>query len=1052
MKKLLLKLKRFASESNEGIGWMKSSVVLPGLILVLGLLTSGTFAQSQLTGTVSDSKTNNPVAGANVTVEGTTLGTITDLKGSFTLNITDPNCTVAVSFMGYKSQRIPLAGKTFLSVLLEEDVINISELVVIGYGTTKKSDLTGSVAVVTSEDMNRTPASNISSAIQGKASGVVVTQSGEPGGEVRILVRGIGSIHRQPKPLIVIDGIIGADINAISPNDIESFQVLKDASASAIYGVNGSDGVIIITTRRGKQGPAKVTFSTYSSINTIAKQFELMNADEYAALYTKIAENDNVLPDFAYSDKFRQYYYGKNWNTGTDWQNEIVQKSYAQNYYLNVAGGSETSNYSVSAGYYKEKGLLIGSAAERFNMRANSDFKIGKYITVGESINLNRFVKSNATSHEGDPWQLSLIASPLMKIYNEDNKGGYEGPQITYEYSDADTTIDGGVKNTGGNDKGNPLGPLELGDSKTYSHSLSTSFYMEIKPFKWLSLKSTPSFGYSNGRDNNWMPAFDMGVRSLKQASLYSRYSDGYSVSWENQLSIVKSFGKHNITFTAVNHVRKGGYNNLSVDAKGYNYESLNVISGSDPLQRTGEGSEGLWAMNSYLARLMYDYNNLVLLTTSIRRDGTTNFLPDKRWGNFPSFSVALKLKDILLSGVDQVSSAKIRFGWGSTGNSDIGAYQYSSLIAQQSEFSPVFGNLQYIAPALNELNSIGNPKIKWESANMKNFGLDLSLFNNSLEFSGEYYIKNNYDLLIRTPVSITVGRIGSPWDNIAQIYNKGFDVDVRYKKVMGDFSYNLSANLTTINNKVTKVDRSIFSGDITAMKDHAIGSYYGYVCEGIIQEGDTLANGKYKYATQGGSAPGDLRFADLNRDGTISTLDRTIIGKSIPDFTYSLNIDLNYKNFDFSLFLYGMQNYQVYNGLRRDIESFAKQDIAHNKSRDFGLNYWTPENQSTKYIRLDQDNSNDNTRFSSWWLEDASFLRVKDLQVGYTLPQASLDKMKMDNLRVYVSAVNLHTFTKYTGRDPEAPLKTNDPIGSGIDNGTYPLPRVFNIGLQMGF
>jgi TonB-linked SusC/RagA family outer membrane protein len=1027
------------------------------LLFAINLFTANIYAQTLITGTVLDSKTNEPIPGANVVVEGTTQGTITNLDGKFSISVPDPSTILVISFMGYTSQNVSTEGKTDLSIALVEEAVNLDELVVIGYGTVKKSDLTGSVSVVTSEELNRTPVSNLSNAIQGKASGVVVTQTGTPGGKVNIKIRGVGSITRDTNPLFVIDGIVDADINSILPNDIESFQVLKDASAAAIYGANGSNGVIIITTKRGNSGPAKVSFSAFTSINTIAKQYSLMNADEYSALYNKIALDYSLIPPTAYTDEFREFYHEGNWHTGTNWQDEIIQKSIGQNYYLNVSGGNDQGNYSVSSGYYKENGLLKGSGAERFNLRANSDFKVGKYVKIGETINLTRSIETRPSSHEGDPWQLSLIASPLMNVYNENNKGGYEGPGVPTPYSATDTVI-----NTGGSDKGNPRGPLELGNYQTLTHIVSASMYAEIKPFKWMTFKSTPSVNYSIANQNDWMPAFDMGVRSLPQAKLYSKYGEGTSYSWENQLTFAKSFGKHSFTLTGVNHRRHGTYDDLSVQAYQYNYESLNVISGSDPLQRTGEGHENPWAMNSYLGRLMYDYNSFILFTTSVRSDGSSNFLPEYRWGTFPSFSVAVKIKDLLFENIDQVSSAKVRFGWGKTGNSNIGAFRYSSQIANQNEFSPVFGFPQVIAPAINELNSIGNPVVQWEAAAMTNYGLDFSFFNNSLQFSGEYYKKNNDDLLVEIPVSSAHGRQGKPWVNIGQIENKGFDFDLKYRNLARAFTYSISANLTTIKNEVIDIPSNIFNvvdnpTNITRI-GNSIGSFYGYVCEGIIQESDYDETGKYLWAAQSGAKPGDLRFRDLNSDGSITDLDRTIIGKPTPDFTYSLNFDLGYKNFDLTLFLYGMQNYQVYNTLKRDIESFSKQDLDHNKSKDFGQNYWTPENASTEFIRLDPDNSNTNTRFSTWWLEEASFLRIKDLQLGYNLPQSALDKMKMNNLRIYVSGVNLYTFTKYSGRDPESPLNSTadvnnpNPLGAGVDDDAYPLPRTFIMGIQLGF
>jgi TonB-linked SusC/RagA family outer membrane protein len=1026
---------------------IKKSLLIFSLLLcsVIGL-TQQSIAQT-VTGTVTSAETGEPLPGVNIIVKGTTTGAITDANGEYSLEVPSLEETLIFSFVGYQKQEIPIEGRTNINVSLTELTEELEEVVVIGYGTAKKSDLTGSIGSVSQEDITKTPSPTLGQAIQGRTSGIMVTHSGGAGGGVNMRIRGIGSITNEPDPLYVVDGVVGANINNIAPQNIESIQVLKDASSTAIYGADGANGVVIVTTKRGESGETKVSFSAYGSINEVPKQFNLMNADQYSEFYQEVLEANNEDPPLAYTDDFRQHYYGDGWQTGTNWQEEILQDAYTQNYYLSVSGGGENSNYLISARYYNELGVLQDDAAENFSIRANSDFEIGDYIKVGESIQINRRIHQNSSS---GAFSMALESSPLMKVYNEDNKEGYEGAQIPVGYvnPEGDSTQ---VLNTGGNDKFNPLGMIDIPTNYDYRNNVTANLYAEIQPFDWLTFRTEPAVQGSFNRDRIWTPEYDMGVRGTNAATLDHDFSEGLSLSIKNQLTIEESFSNHNIVFDAVHHGRKGWSNNSAINGIGFNYEQLNVITQANDI--TAQGGYWPWGRLSYLGRLRYNYDSKYFLTASIRRDGSSNFGPERRWGTFPSVSAAWNLNQDLLPTVDQINMLKLRVGWGQTGNSDIGSFNYQTPLANPGEFHPVIGN--QVVPALNEFRTIGNPFIKWESADMTNIGMDLNALNNKIQFTAEYFIKRQDDLLFQIPISGALGRQdGEPWMNIGKLRNQGFEFDLTYQNMEGVFNYRLKGNFSRVRNKVVSIPESIIGGNHITKEGHTVGSFYGYVAEGIIQEDDFDEEGNYKYAipAEGEPAPGDLRFKDLNRDGKITDNDRTIIGKAIPDFNYSFTVDLFYQNFDLSLFMFGMQNYQVYNNQRSQIESFQSQDMDHNKSLDWAQNYYTEEDPSTKYLRADLNNTNQNDRISTWWVEDASFLRVQDLQIGYTLPKSALSYVGLSNARIYVSVKNLYTFTGYKGRDPESPINSNDPLNPGVDNNAYPLPRVYTAGINIDF
>jgi TonB-dependent starch-binding outer membrane protein SusC len=763
----------------------------------------------------------------------------------------------------------------------------------------------------------------------------------------------------------------------------------------------------------------------------------------------------NINVPVGYTNHFRQWYYGEDWQKGTSWQDEVTRVAFGQNHSIRISGGGDESNYSISLNYFNEEGILLASAADRISLRANSDFNIGKFIKIGETLSLSRLSSRTPSIWQGNPWQISLITSPLMRVHNENNKGGFEGPQIPYEYLMPDGSHEI-VINTGFNDKVNPRGPLEMGDYRNFNNNILASVYLEFKPLKSLTFRTMPSADASFYRTKNWFPAFDLGVRSNNQAQLFESFTEGISLSLENQLTFSTSFKNHNFTTTAVHHVRKNEVNNFEVTALGFPYEQLKVISQSFEDGRRVEGSSYPFASESCLGRIIYDYKSKYLLTTSFRRDGNSRFGPKNRWGTFPSLSLGWKVNDDLLTHIEEITVLKFRFGWGKTGNSDIGNFQYMSLLDGFNSFSPVFGVEQRLVPALNVVHSFGNPLIKWEAATMSNFGIDLNLLDNRFQFNAEYYIKNQDDLLVKIPMSAAFGRVsgtGDPWVNLGEIQNRGFEFSGIYRKMNGAVNFNLSANLTTLKNEVKYLPGEILMENNLTSVGHTIGSFYGYVAERILTSSDFNSAGDYLHAmpATGKPSPGDLKFKDLNNDGRINDLDRTIIGKAVPDIFYSLNFEVFYKNIDFTVFLYGMQNMDLYNHLRAAIEGFSSQDLGHNKLRDYALNYYTPEQPSTKYIRADINNTNQNDRYSTWFLENGSFLRVKDLQLGVTLPKKITDQLGIGHARFYLSATNTYTFTRYSGRDPESP-SVGEPLNPGNDHGTFPVPRSVAWGINVNF
>lgn len=1065
------------------------------LLIFLFFAGQQLFAQKTITGVVTDGDQKEPLIGGSVLVKGKSIGTITDFNGKYTINASDKDVLV-FSYIGMESTEIPVLDKKVINVTLQTNSTQLSEVVAIGYGTVKKSDLTGSVAVVSAKDLTRNPSSSAMQALQGKAPGVLVFSTGAPGGGATIRVRGVGSISKGSEPIYIVDGVQQSYISGIEPQEIENMQVLKDASATAIYGANGSNGVIIINTKRGKSGKIQVNLNSYVGINLEPKQYDMMDAQQYSDFYsqalfktqglgkTYIDSNGKTQdnPAYVYSPEFRQKYYGQGWEQGTNWQDLLFNNGLTQNYHLSLAGGGENSNFNVSLGYLDEKGTIINNNAKSYNFRVNSDFKLGKHLKIGENLALNFIDKQSPMTVQASIWD--LIASPLMKVYNPYYKGGFESNQATY-WEDADGNLQQGgtipagtptYLNTLGNDKPNPIAAPTLGDSKNYGQSTRASVYMQVDFTDWLMYKVTPSVEIGYYRSRAWMPLFT-GNRTAGSASLNESYSEGITLNLDNQLVFTKKFNDvHNVQATVVSQVKQSLGNSIQGSKAGFDYEQLNTMSNGGTASYSLNGGVGDTRMLSYLGRIMYDYKGKYFVTGSYRSDGVSVFGPSYRRGNFASASAAWKINEDFFQDVEEIDVLKLRFGWGQTGNSaGIGAFMYNDNLSGTNMFSPVFGTDQHIADARYVFMDMGSKDIHWEAAEMFNLGIDLNMFNNKLQTSVEYYVKNNNNLLIQIPISQIFGRSAKPWYNTGDIQNRGLELSLQWRDNIGKFSYGIISNFTTVKNEVKYLPVT----DITNVYNrtivgHSIGALYGFVSDGIIQlndgyytkgtdgdwqkELDAQNNwtGRYlgyKFATQGKNIPqpGDLKYADLNGDGDVTDLDKTIIGKTIPSFNYSLGFDCSYKNFDFNLFLYGVGDFNIYNKQRASLSSINSQDMQHNKLNAFAQNHWTLENASTTYVRVDPSNINQNDRISTFWIEDGSFLRIKDIQMGYTVPKDQCVKLGISSLRLYVNASNLYCFTAYKGRDPEGFISSS-PLNGGTDAGGYTLPRSFAGGIQIGF
>ncbi|MDP4184998.1 MAG: TonB-dependent receptor [Bacteroidota bacterium] len=1032
---------------------MKKNLQKLFLLLLLLVITGVVEAQKiTVKGKVIDQATNSSMPGVNVAIKGKPIGTITDADGKYSLSVQKGEVLV-YSFIGYKSLERP-ATKDLIDVALSEEKRDIDEVVVIGYGTAKKKDLTGSISVVNMKDVAKVATNDITKAMQGQVAGVQVHGSGEPGAAPQVKIRGVGSFGNST-PLYIIDGIV-SPINDFPISEVETMQVLKDASACAIYGSRAANGVVIITTKRGKSGKMKVDYNAYYGIQNVANRYDVCNTQQYQMLVNEASVNAGValVPG---NDPSSPSYIS---NVNTNWQSEVLKTGKIQEHNINVSGGAENSNYNVLLNYFDQSGTVQGPAPHytRYSFSVNSDHKRGKF-KFGESLLYSRADQKFMTFlHDGNMLLDMVKAIPTMPIYDSNRLGGYGG---------ADNQIQKAITL-------NVIGVNNLLKSTTQRFRFLGNAYGEYEFIPGLNYRASLSYERVDYRDFNFIPEYDLGWFFQNSVSkMNDNRGNGNTLTFEQTLTYDKTFGKHKFTamigntdLDAHNSVLNGHAENFS---KPYFYE---LSQGTSGISATSYEAQS--RLLSYFGRLNYSYDDKYLLTATIRRDGSSRFGKDYRWGNFPSVALTWKMhNEEFIKNLPFISQMKLRTSYGELGNMEIGDYRYSAYINPYAH--AVFNNV--LAPGSTQVE-FGTPDVHWESKKSANVGLDLGFLQDKFFLTAEYYNNRISDMLVQVPIPESTGVYSwkSPWINGASMRNTGFEFEFGYRKVDGDFHYTIKGNISTLKNKVLSLgygDNPIYGNGSRTAVGSSVGEFYGFVIDKMFQnksEIDQLnaasPTGIYQNIL---TSPGDYKFKDINGrdangkltgkpDGKIDDDDRTYLGSAIPNLTFGLNFSASYKDFDFTFVANGVSGNKVFNAIRVSLENGAGYDNYSTRM----LDRWTPQNTNTDIPRVVMYDPNNNSRFSARWLEDGKYLKISNIQLGYTLPKTLTDKVNISSLRVYLSGQNVYTFTKYTGFDPD--FGNDGLFDRGVDHasapnkafnaysGGLPNPRTFLLGVQLGF
>ena len=1000
-----------------------------------------TLQQNNITGTVRDDQ-GAPLPGVSVVVKGTTLGALTNESGRYSITNAPSNAILVFSFIGMTSQEIPSSGRSIIDVTLLAETVGLDEVVVIGYGTQKKSDLTGAVFSTTSKSIESQALSNVNEAFQGKIPGAVVTMaSGEPGAPLQMRIRGMGTFG-STGPLYIVDGvpISVSDVNSINPNDILSANVLKDASAAAIYGSRAANGVVIITTKSGEQGATKFTYDGYYGIQTFGKFIPMLNSQQYADLNNEASDNAGKAREPAFSNP-------EVLKVDTDWQKEAYRNAPVINHSLNISGGSQNAKYSVSGGYFFQEGIMVYNFLERYTLRSNSQFNLGKKITVGQTINLSRSSSLNQGQGNNLDFTYLLGASPTMRVHRETNLGGWAGPNTA---------------ETGRNNRENIVARRAMRPNRGNQNRVLANIWGEYNIIPSLKYRLNLGLNYGGNKTKLYVPIYEAENRSVTRQSL----SQSTSENWEYLMEHTLTFNK--VLFENINVNLLAGFTqqsangwNMSGSIQDFPSNDLQVISAGTGTYSLS-GNESAYALRSYLGRANITFFDKYLFTTTFRRDGSSRFGKNNRYGNFPSFAVGWNIdRENFMDNISFIDRLKLRASWGQLGNQEIGNYANQSTINTKIRY--ILGTNQAVAPAAT-ITSLGNPDLKWETTTQTNIGIDLTTLKDRLSFTADFWVKNSDGVLLRMPITAASGidRNNGPYQNSSAIKNSGFEFSLGYKQQINKLDFEVSANLSTVKNRITSlgglpyvislVNNSYNYGVFTyTAVGESMSSYYGYVMEGIFQNSEEVTN----HAAQTGAAPGDVKFKDLNNDKVITAEDRTVIGDPWGDFEYGFSASARYRGFDLGMSFRGSQGYQLYNSQRAFLESM---DGEHGQMATT-LNRWNGEGSSYTMPRAVRGEPNQNARPSTRFVEDASFLKCQSLQIGYSFPGSMFGNIGVSNLRVYLNMQNLFTLTKYPNYNPDilggsggSNVNSMNPLSIGVDTGTYPIPSIFQFGVSIGF
>lgn len=987
------------------------------MVCLIGMLLPMCIFAQQITvqGVVKD-QTGETVIGASVMEKGTTNGTITGIDGDFSLNMSS-NGTLVVSFVGYKTQEVQVKGQKQLQVVLSEDAEMLDEVVVIGYGTMKKSDLTGAVSSIGNKDIKDSPVSNLGQAIQGKISGVQIVDAGKPGDNVSIKIRGLGSINNCD-PLVVIDGVpTDLGLSSLNMADVERLDVLKDASATAIYGSRGANGVVMITTKRGTEGKGKLAVSANYSFQNATNVPSLLNAAQYAELSNDMMVNSgrNPNPEWANPSEL---------GAGTDWMDELLRTGVMQNYTVSYSGGNEKSHYYVSGGFLDQSGIVKSVNYRRFTFQSNSDAQVLKWLKFSNNITFSADTKKSGSYNIGD----ALKALPIYPVKNED--GSWSGPDGNSEWY-------GSTRN--------PIGPTELNKSQTDGYNFLANLTAELTFTKWLKFKSTFGYDAKFWFIDNFTPKYNWKPTPTEETSRYKSDNKSFTYLWDNYFLFDHTFAeKHRVGLMAGMSAQWNTNDYLNAQKNVFMFDNVHEMDNGEEMYAIG-GNETEWALLSYMARVNYSYEDRYLLTATIRRDGSSRFGKKHRWGTFPSVSVAWRAsQEKWFPKNNYINDLKVRAGYGVTGSqASVGNYSYlASYNTSVYPFGISSGNQTALVSS-----TLANPYIHWEEVAQTNIGFDASLFNSRVMFSFDAYLKETRDMLVKASIPITSGfeDTTTTYTNAGKVRNQGIEMSLHTINLTGELGWETNLTATYNKNKIKDLNsdvpyyiNQINNSYVTMLaKDYPINVFYGYVTDGIFQNQSEVNT----HAVQPGAEPGDIRFRDLNNDGVINDSDRTVIGNPNPSWLFSMNNSLSYKGFELSVFLQGIAGNKIYNANNIDNTGMA---AAYNQTTDV-LKRWQGEGTSNSMPRAVFGDPNQNTRVSDRFVENGSYLRLKNITLSYTFPKQWLQKAQIENARLSLSCENVATITGYSGFDPEVGI-------NGIDQNRYPISRTFSLGLNFNF
>ena len=1084
------------------------------LLFLLCLFPLGALAQSIVKGTVSD-ESGEPVIGATVKVKGSNEGAITDFDGNYSVKAAS-NATITFSYVGYVTQEVNVGGRSTINVTLKEDNTTLNDVVVIGYGTMKKSDISGSVASVNTAEMMKRAPTNIAQGLQGAAPGVIVTmQDGAPDANAAVRIRGVATINGNASPLYVVDGIqVGTNANFINPSDIESIEILKDASATAIYGAAGANGVVMITTKHGSKGTTTVNITADFGIQSVPQSFDVCSVDQYAKNIRTARANDG---SNVWNEIWSEQYDGK--RKYTDWLDQMTRTGFKQQYNISASGGNEKTQYNASVGFLRNSGVVVNTEYQRINARANLKTQINKYIEFGVDLSWMHTDSHGSNNSVGNFGNLSSIrdyafACPTMDFvtrgdatYDGVPAGTYISPNVVNPDGTYGEVLCGKDTNDGfwGYTLGNMYAKQMEKNGRNRSNRALASAYLAITPVKGLTWKTLISYDYGSSSSNNFSggiqrvnyyngTAIDVtqGGNAYVNPNNNNAYefsvsnSDWHTLDIQNTLTYNWKNDIHDVTVMLGNEVSRNYGQWTSASARDFwSKDSRNISLTKDPTTLSAGGALNLETRGiSYFGRVAYSLMSRYNLTATLRRDGSSNFGSGNRWGTFPSAAASWRIsEEPFMKNVKWISNLKLRLGWGQTGNSG-GATDFAvpglSSNGIKYQYYTAGESMDHLNFQTGFYAPLVDTNLKWETNEQWNFGLDFGLLNGDLNIGLDYFIRTSKDLLLNRQIRASQGNTAI-YTNYGEIENKGFEFSIAYNKRLNkDWTINATLTGSTLKNKVKKMGEPLYNtnsdssgqgtgdgsntgavgaasgyywGNHSICKEgEAVGSFYGYRVIGIYKTEEDLA--KYPHETGDAAAKiGDYIFEDVNKDGTLDQNDMVILGNGFPTLNYGINLGATYKNWDFSVYMYGVfgQDIFSYSAMRLSNMFCSDDGTTPNILTEVANNAWSVDNPNATYSRLSIKDTGHNMRASNMWVKNGNFFRLSNLQVGYTLPREISKKLLLQSARVYLAVSNLFTISPYNKYgDPE--VGQGSVLYTGLDTGRYPMPRTYTLGVNVTF